>query len=149
MLYERKIKYLDYLEKGQRIQGGGYVKMEAREGKLRVELAVTGLRAIDSCEQDVLFKGSGVERPVGKVSILNGRGQFKKQFHNLNDIAGSGISYESLQGVRIVLGAGRGGSCSWRPGKKGGGRRMQFKRRVFLQGARRAAGTPGAPWLPL
>ena len=50
MLYERKIKYLDYLEKGQRIQGGGYVKMEAREGKLRVELAVTGLRAIDSCE---------------------------------------------------------------------------------------------------
>ena len=68
MLYERKIKYLDYLEKGQRIQGGGYVKMEAREGKLRVELAVTGLRAIDSCEQDVLFKGSGVERPVGKVS---------------------------------------------------------------------------------
>ena len=118
MLYERKIKYLDYLEKGQRIQGGGYVKMEAREGKLRVELAVTGLRAIDSCEQDVLFKGSGVERPVGKVSILNGRGQFKKQFHNLNDIAGSGISYESLQGVRIVLGAGREVSCSWAPREK-------------------------------
>ena len=114
MLYDRKIKYLDYLENGQRIQGVGYVKLERREETLGLELAVTGLRATDSCERDVMICGAGEAKCVGKIIISNGRGQWKQLFRNLENMGGTGISYEELQGVRIPVGVGREISSGWR-----------------------------------
>jgi len=113
MLYDRKIRYLDYLENGQRIQGAGYVKVECREGTLRLELAITGLRATDSCEKDVLICSQREEKSIGKVIISNGRGQYGQLYHDLRDIGGTGIPYEELQGIRIPMGVGREISSSW------------------------------------
>ena len=31
MLYDRKVKYLDYLEGGVRVRGGGFVKLEKED----------------------------------------------------------------------------------------------------------------------
>ena len=36
MYYDRKIRYLDYLERGQRVKGGGYVKLEVRDERLLI-----------------------------------------------------------------------------------------------------------------
>ena len=38
MYYDRKVKYLDYYERGERVRGGGHAKLEARDGRLRLEL---------------------------------------------------------------------------------------------------------------
>ena len=55
MFYDRKIKYLDYLENGVRVRGAGYVKMEVRDGSLRMELTVTGLHPTDSFTRDIFL----------------------------------------------------------------------------------------------
>ena len=57
MYYDRKIRYLDYLERGQRVKGGGYVKLEVRDERLLIELTVTGLHMTDSYERDVFLLG--------------------------------------------------------------------------------------------
>ncbi len=61
MLYDRKVKYLDYLEGGVRVRGGGFAKLEARDGTLRVELSVTGLHQTDTFARDVMLCGRNRE----------------------------------------------------------------------------------------
>lgn len=121
MVYERKIRYLDYLSNGGRIQGGGFVKLEVRNASMRMDLTVMGLYRTDSLECEVLLCGGGQEKSIGRITILNGRGQFWYECHNLEDIGGMGIPYEELRGIRIPLGAGREVSGSWEQ-RRGTGR---------------------------
>lgn len=118
MYYERKIRYLDYLERGQRVKGGGYVKLEVRDERLLIELTVTGLHMTDSYERDVFLLGKSVEKAAGKICILQGKGKYREEWNRLTDIAGTGISYQELYGLRIPLGAGREISCRWQINEK-------------------------------
>ena len=111
--YEKKIKYLDYFEGQMRFGGGGFAKLEVREGKLRVDMTVTGLHATDTFSRDVVLCGKGRERVAGRINLTKGRGQYRQQWQDLEDIGGTGISYGELQGIRIPLGAGREVSCRW------------------------------------
>lgn len=113
MYYERKIKYLDYYERGERIRGGGHVKLEVRDGRLRMELAVAGMHATDSFSRDINLCTEKREFTVGTIDISEGRGSYRQQWNRLENIGGSGISYEELSGIRIPLGAGREISCHW------------------------------------
>ena len=117
MFYDKKIKYLDYYEDGLRVGGCGYVKLEARDGCLRMELAATGLRPTDSFERDVFFLSGGEEKKMGRIQITSGRGAWKMQWGQLEDIGGSGFSYGELEGVSVPLGGGREISCIWQTGK--------------------------------
>ena len=111
--YEKKIKYLDYFEGQMRIGGGGFVKLEVRDGKLRMDLTVTGLHATDTFARDMVLCGKGRERVAGRIDISGGRGQYRQQWQDLEDIGGTGIGYWDLQGIRIPLGAGREVSGRW------------------------------------
>ncbi len=113
MYYERKIKYLDYYERGERIRGGGHAKLEVRDGRLRMELAVAGMHATDSFSRDINLCTEKREFTVGAIDISEGRGSYRQQWSRLENIGGSGISYEELSGIRIPLGAGREISCHW------------------------------------
>ncbi len=119
MFYDKKIKYLDYYEGGRRASGCGYVKLEARNGGLRLEMSVTGLRPTDSFERDVLFCAGGHEKTVGKIAFTEGRGCWRKQWNQLENIGGSGICYEELQGITVSLGGGREITCSLQDGRGG------------------------------
>ena len=121
MLYERKIRYLDYISNGERVQGGGFVKFELKNGGLQMELNVMGLYRTDSLEREVLIRGGGSEKTLGRIIISNGRGQYRQTCSSHNDIGGTGIGYGELQGIRIPLGAGREVSGSWDQ-RRGGGR---------------------------
>ena len=128
MLYDRKVKYLDYLEGGVRVRGGGFAKLEARDGTLRVELSVTGLHQTDTFARDVMLcgrnrEGRDREENCGRIEISAGRGQFRQQWRNLEDIGGTGIGYGELCGLRIPLGPGREVSCRWQA-DSGGARRQ-------------------------
>ena len=113
MYYDRKIKYLNYFERGERIKGAGFVKMEARDKSLRMELSVTGLHETDTFEREIFLCTEGREEGLGRIQITGGRGQWRWQWRNLENIGGSGISYGQLSGVSIHLGAGREISCRW------------------------------------
>lgn len=113
MLYERKIRYLDYRVNGERVQGGGFVRLEAANTGLKMELAVMGPYRMDSLERDVLLCGGGQEKTIGKIIIADGKGEFRFACRNLDDIGGTGIRYGEWQGIRIPLGADREISGSW------------------------------------
>lgn len=113
MMYERKVRYLDYREGGERVRCGGFLKLEARDGRLRMELSVTGLHHTDSYMRDVTLCGREREGSVGKIEIVGGQGRFVQQWRNLENIGGSGLGYRELQGIRIALSAGREISCGW------------------------------------
>ena len=120
MYHDRKIRYLDYFERGERIRGGGYVKLEVRDGRLRMELAVTGLHGTDSFVRDVNLCTEKQDFTVGEIEISGGRGSWRQQWNRLEDIGGKGIGYEELCGIRIALGAGREISCRWQGSKSFG-----------------------------
>lgn len=113
MFYDKKIRYLDYCESGSRIKGAGYVKLEARDQNLRMELTVTSLRPTDSFESEVLLCTGEEEKSVGTILISEGRGQYLGQWSNSDSIGGTGIAYTALEGIHIPLGASREITCRW------------------------------------
>lgn len=147
--YEKKIKYLDYFEGQMRIGGGGFVKLEVRDGKLRMDLTVTGLHATDTFARDMVLCGKGRERVAGRIDISGGRGQYRQQWQNLEDIGGTGIGYWELQesafpggragGFRQMAGDGDAGQ-----GKAGCGiGRTAIRRRLCEGGSRNPRGIQG------
>ena len=48
MFYDRKIKYLDYLVKGERCGNAGFIKLEVRDTVCSIAINVNGLRTTDS-----------------------------------------------------------------------------------------------------
>lgn len=113
MFYDRKIKYLDYYENGERIKGSGFVKLEVREGVLRIDVTVTGLHPTDSFDRDILLCGEKEEKAVGKIVISQGRGHYLQECRDLDDLGGIGLGYGELRGIRIPIGTGREITGSW------------------------------------
>lgn len=113
MFYDRKIKYLDYFEDGERVKGGGFIKLEARDNLLRMDVTVTGLYTGSFLTYDIILLSSSQESIVGRITVSGGKGQFRQLYNNLANIGGTGIPYGELQGIRIPMGASRELSCSW------------------------------------
>lgn len=77
MVYDRQVRYLDYFENGQRIRGCGFVKLELREERLRLEMALRGLEGMDSPRREVILCSGGKENTIGYISIDRGAGEFR------------------------------------------------------------------------
>ena len=101
MLYDRKIKYVDYYENGERVKGAGFVKLEVRDGLLKMDLNIRGLYPTDSFVRDVILKGSETEAVLGQISLQEGVGCFRFSCEMIQGIGSTGISYEELQEIKI------------------------------------------------
>lgn len=113
MFYDKKIKYLDYYEKGERIKGCGFAKIEARDEELRIELTVSGLYPTDSFSREVMLCSEKQEKQLAQFVLSQGRGELKRIYHSRSDIGGTGIPYWELCGICIHLGGEREISCRW------------------------------------
>lgn len=117
MRYDRKIKYLDYCENGERIRGGGFLKTEISQDSFKVELTVKGVRCAGESVGDVLLCGADREEVLGKIQLAGGQGEFRHICHidaeNGGMIGNTGILYDELSGIRIPLGEGREITCMW------------------------------------
>ena len=113
MLYDRKIKYLDYYEGGTKVNGGGFAKLEVRDNTLRIELMIRGLRPTDSFERDIVLQGAEKEETLGQIRIQNGCGHFRYSCDVDQEIGATGISYSDLCGIRISIGGTREILCRW------------------------------------
>ncbi len=113
MFYDKKIKYLDYYEKGERVRGCGFAKLEAREEELRIELTVSGLHPTDTFSREVMLCSEKQEKTLAQFTLCQGRGEFKRIYHSRSDIGGTGIPYWELCGICIHLGGERERSCRW------------------------------------
>lgn len=113
MLYDRKIKYLNYYEGGTKVNGGGFAKLELRGNTLRLELTIRGLHPTDSFERDIMLQGAEKEETLGQIRIQNGSGQFRYSCDADQEIGATGISYSELRGIRIPIGGTREILCQW------------------------------------
>lgn len=113
MFYDRKIKYLDCYERGERVKGCGFAKIEVRDDELRFEITVSGLRATDSFSREVLLCTEKQEKNLAQIALAQGRGELKRIYHNRKNIGGTGIAYWELCGICIRLDGEREISCRW------------------------------------
>lgn len=113
MFYDKKIKYLDYYERGERIKGCGFAKIEVRDEELRIELTVSGLYPTDSYAREVMLCSEKQEKHLAQFEFHQGRGELKRVYHRRSDIGGTGIPYWELCGICIHLGGEREISCRW------------------------------------
>ena len=51
--YDRKIVYLDYLERGAKVKNGGFVKWEARGDTSRIQIHIRGLYPTDTLRGEI------------------------------------------------------------------------------------------------
>lgn len=100
--YEKKIRYFDYLEHGNKVKNGGFMKTEVRGGECCVQISVRGLYATDTLQGELFLCGMGTERRVGALLLRKGTGTYMEKW-NTDNLGGCGISYADWDGVVIRL----------------------------------------------
>ena len=120
MIYDRKIKYLEYMENGEKIRGAGFVKTELRGTLCRMQISVKGLHETDRFEKQVLLTADKQEGVLCKIWIEGGRGDTGELRLDSRNLGESGISYEQLEEIRIPVAAGKEIRCRWQERKAEG-----------------------------
>ena len=112
MFYEKKIRYLYYFEEGERIKGSGFIKSEARDAILRIEVAVKNPGGIEGIFP-VYLLGSGREAFIGEINLQENGGELRATYQMSEGIGETALSYDEWDGVRIPLAARQDILGSW------------------------------------
>ena len=126
MLYDRKIKYIDYIQNGERVRGAGFVKLEVRDDICNVQIQVTGLPATDSFSRPVNLIGQEQEAALCQLALKQGRGTVQLQLSSFDLLGGKKdsrvrngegddyrkLAYNAIEALRIPLSAGRELYCA-------------------------------------
>ncbi len=113
MFYDKKVRYLSYFRDGERISGAGFIKMEARDHTLRLEMAVKGLRDMSGVFP-VFLQGAGQEKVLGDLNLQAGSGEFRHECQMEDESGETAFSYVLLCGIRVPLVKGQEVSCRWK-----------------------------------
>ena len=119
MFFDRKIKYLDYVENGEKVRGAGFVKAEVRDRECRMMICVKGLHATDHFEKQVILLGDKQESFLCKIKIDGGRGTTGELRLDSGRLGRGEIPYEGLREIRIPIAAGKEIRCLWQEGQSG------------------------------
>lgn len=119
MYYDKRVRYIDYLENGEKRRNCGYVKAVVNNGSLLLQIQIKGLYETDDVTSEVTLEGAGVECHIGTVAIRQGGGSFSGEFqdpvHEGEELEiKEGLSYGRLQRIAIQLSPRRSLRCIWR-----------------------------------
>lgn len=115
MRYDRKIRYFDYMEKGERIRNGGFVKLELRDAICYVSIQVSGVPVMANTIRDVYVLAGDREKKLGEIRLQQGKGCMQLNWDSGKVCVGSGyhgigseaLDYEEMEAIRIPIAAGR------------------------------------------
>ena len=126
MLFDQKIKYLDYMEAGVRVRGAGFLRLECWGKTCNLILQVSGLFEGAKGSFPVLLTGMGRTIQLGELSVKNGRARLELRGLDCENLGrkaeaeevtepgafletgtAPGLSASELEKVRIPLGEGR------------------------------------------
>lgn len=102
IFFQKKIIYLDYVERENKIKNGGVIKWEARGEESRVQIHIRGLYPTDSCRGELMLLSEGEGYPADTIYLQYGTAEYAGIWHNEN-LAGTGIPYEGCDGIIIKL----------------------------------------------
>lgn len=119
MYYDKQIRYIDYLENGEKQRNCGYVKMTVTGERLLLEMRIKGLYETDDVASEVILEGAGAEKCIGIVQIRQGSGSFEWEVRDLRNegealVIGNGLRYGQLERVQVQLSPRRSLRCVWR-----------------------------------
>ncbi|MCM1112071.1 MAG: DUF6128 domain-containing protein [Muribaculum sp.] len=117
--YDRKIRYLDYMENGQRSRGAGFVKLERRDEHCSISLQISGLYRKDHFTRPLLLLGEGGERELCKLQLADGGLKLYMEKLDSHSLDGQGMEYEQLKGIRIPISEGKEILCLWEKSERG------------------------------
>lgn len=111
--YDRKIVYLDYLERGAKVKNGGFVKWEARGETSRIQIHIRGLYPTDTLRGEIQLISRQDVHTADNVKIDFGSGEYVGVWKN-EDLAGTTVSFEECDGVQVKLSENRLLIGQWR-----------------------------------
>lgn len=114
MYFDRKVKYLDYMENGERIKGAGFVKIEVRDQVCRMRICVRGLHVTDHYEKQVILVADKQESILCKIKIEGGEGSTGELCLDSEHMGRGELRYAQLEEIRIPIAAGKEIRCIWR-----------------------------------
>lgn len=117
MFYERKIKYLDYIEYGERVKNAGFVKIEVRDKECNLEIQVKGVPIREMVVRELHLHGNGKTSSLGEITLLNGEGVFTVHKAQSGALGDGGLQYVDLEQIRITIDHNRYIQCVWASGK--------------------------------
>ncbi len=115
--YERKIRYLDYLEYENKIKNAGFVKTEVSDENCKIQIMIKGLYPTDTLQGDVYLFSCGKAYKVETILLRFGTSSYISTWDTRN-LSGSGISYEKWDGIEIRLSEHRVLRNLWREVKE-------------------------------
>ena len=119
MYYDKQIRYIDYLENGEKKYNCGYVKITVSGGQLILEMQIRGLYETDDVAAEVILEGAGTENRIGSVMILQGSGSFRWEIRDPvkegeEMTVREGLRYGQLERIRVQISPRRSLQCVWR-----------------------------------
>ena len=113
MFYERKIKYLDYIENGERVRNVGFIKIEVRDDDCNIDMQIKGVPIRDSIAREILLNGGGETSSLGEIHLMNGEGNFTLHKGNSAALGGKKMAYTDLEHIQINVDHSRVIKCVW------------------------------------
>ncbi len=110
-VYDRQVRYLDYMENGLRTQGAGFVKLERQDNMCSISLQVSRLYRKDRFSRPLLLLDEQGERELCKLQFADGGIRLYLDRLDCNDLDGHGLRYEQLRGFRIPISEGKEIRC--------------------------------------
>lgn len=111
--YDRKIVYLDYLENGEKIKNGGFVKWDVRGEDCRIQIHIRGLYTTDTLQGEIRLISREETYGADRIGLQFGAGEYASHWKN-SDLAGTGIPYAECDGILIKLSDTRALKGQWR-----------------------------------
>lgn len=112
-LYDKKIVYLDYIERGEKVKNGGFLKWETRENMSRISIQIRGLYPTDTLQGEILLLSKGELHAADSMRLNFGTGEYAAIWRT-EDLAGSGISLKECDGIVIKISEKRLLKGQWR-----------------------------------
>jgi len=134
MFYERKITYLDYTVKGERRGVGGFIKTERRNEICNITLQINAREIVGSHVVVVTLIGTQ-EKELCKLELIGGKAVRHFWEVNIANIGGTGISYDEMEGIRVLLPSERAiyGKMKERPKSTEGQVQVRSKEENFVK----------------
>lgn len=106
-VYDRQIRYLDYMENGIRTKGAGFIKLERQDNQCSINLQVSGLYRKDHFTRPFLLLDGQGERELCRLQLADGGIKLHMDRLDCENLGGSGLRYEQLVGFRIPISEGK------------------------------------------
>lgn len=110
MFYDRKIKYFDYREHGERVRNGGFVKLEARDNTCILTIHISDLHNIGGNSYQVFIISGERREKLCEIQLQQGSGSKMLEL-NCDDIC-AGIPYLQIDSLLIPITSTRELYCS-------------------------------------